>query len=81
MARKKFDVANESQKRILYQGDLSFLSVEGINHDTCDDNKVTYTGATRTKEENHHEDHDDMLTAANSKDEPCHDIPETSSLQ
>jgi hypothetical protein len=69
-------------ERISYQGVLSFLSLEGINHDTCDDDKANYTGATGTKnEENHHGYHDNMVTAANGKYEPHRDIPKTTSLQ
>jgi hypothetical protein len=35
----------------------------------------------RHKEENHHNDHDDMVDAANGKDEPAGDISEMPSLQ
>jgi hypothetical protein len=39
-----------------------------------------HTGATGNKEE-YGDNHDDMVTAANGKDEPRGDIPKTSSLQ
>jgi hypothetical protein len=69
-------------KRISYQGVLSFLSLEGINHDTYYDDKANCTGATGTnEEENHHNNHNDMVTAANGEDEPHSDNPKTSSLQ
>jgi hypothetical protein len=67
-------------KRISYQGVQSFLLLEGIHHDTCDGDEANYTtGAMGTNEENHDDDHDDMVNTANGKDEPPGDIPETSS--
>jgi hypothetical protein len=69
-------------KRISYQGVQSFLSLEGIHHDTCNGNEANYiTGATGTNEENHNDDHDGMVTTANGEDEPPSDIPETSSTK
>ncbi len=80
MARKKFDVMNESKKNIVPRSPIiSFIRKH--NHDTCNNDKANYTGATGTNKENHHDDHDNMVTAANSEDEPRGGIPETSSLQ
>jgi hypothetical protein len=61
-------------KRISYQGVQSFLSLKGIRHDTCDDDEASYTN-----KENHDDVHDNIVTAADGKDEPPSDIPKTSS--
>jgi hypothetical protein len=65
-------------KRIVYQEGQSFLSLKGIHHNTCDDNEANYTSASGTNKENHDNDHNNMVTAANGKDKPPGHIPERS---